>query len=102
MLRSSPFGSQAPAIPTARSVTIARVASPITVDRFYQPLFLRALKTHLHATKRLVKQGDLIAVPICTDDAKRLNDLNAGDSGEDPLDYKYVLRSVNGSRRDQL
>jgi peroxin-6 len=46
LLGASPFGSRQPAIPTARSVTVARVASPISTDRTYQPLFLRSLKNY--------------------------------------------------------
>ncbi|KAJ7849118.1 AAA-domain-containing protein [Mycena olivaceomarginata] len=66
-LHSSPFGSGQPAIPTARAVTIARVASPISVDRTYQPSFLRSLKAYFNDSKRLVKHGDLIAVGVNTD-----------------------------------
>ncbi|KAF7359478.1 Peroxisomal biogenesis factor 6 [Mycena sanguinolenta] len=66
-LHPSPFGSGQPAIPTARAVTIARVASPISVDRAYQPAFLRSLKAYFNDSKRLVKQGDLIAVGVDTD-----------------------------------
>ncbi|KAJ6606664.1 AAA-domain-containing protein [Mycena vulgaris] len=63
----APFGSGQPVIPTARAVTIARVASPVSVDRAYQPSFLRSLKSYFNDSKRLVKQGDLIAVGINTD-----------------------------------
>jgi len=63
----SPFGSTSPAIPIARSVTIARVASPASVNRQYQPLFINSLKNFFETAKRLVKQGDLLAVAIDTD-----------------------------------
>lgn len=68
-VHASPFGSGQPAIPTARSVTLARVVSPLSVDRTYQPLFLQSLKNYFDSTLRLVKQGDLIAVGIDTDSA---------------------------------
>ncbi|KAH9483816.1 Peroxisomal biogenesis factor 6 [Psilocybe cubensis] len=71
-IRSSPFGSSNPAIPTARAITIARVASPASINRQYQPLFLESLKRHFASRKRLLKQGDVIAVSIDTDVA-RLN-----------------------------
>lgn len=73
-----------PSIPTARSVTVARVASPISTDRTYQPLFLRSLKTFFK-TKHLAKQGDLIAISINTDDAGLSNDLS-----DDILDAQDV------------
>ncbi|KAF9475323.1 AAA-domain-containing protein [Pholiota conissans] len=66
-IRPSPFGAINPAIPTARSVTIARVASPISTNRQYQHLFLNSLKVYLDSTRRLMKQGDLIIVSIDTD-----------------------------------
>ncbi|KAF8078217.1 AAA-domain-containing protein [Lyophyllum atratum] len=78
-LHSTPFGSRPPAIPSALAVTIARVASPLSVDRTYQPLFLNSLKAYFDATKRLVKQGDLIAVSIDTDDIIRYQE-NGGSS----------------------
>jgi peroxin-6 len=73
-VQASPFGSRRPAIPTARSVTVARVASPVSTDRTYQPLFLRSLKTHFDSTKRLVKQGDLISISLDTDAVGRIGD----------------------------
>lgn len=63
-IRSSVFGSRSPPIPVARSVTVARVASPFSNGRLYQPFFLHALKEYFDGRKRLVKKGDLIAVPL--------------------------------------
>ncbi|TFK26358.1 TER94-PB [Coprinopsis marcescibilis] len=63
-LLPSPFGSHRPFIPTAKSITVARVASPFSVNRQYQDLFLGGLKSYFDDAKHLVKQGDLIAVPI--------------------------------------
>ena len=68
-VHASPFGSGQPVIPTARSVTLARVASPLSVDRTYQSLFLQSLKNYFDLTPRLVKQGDLIAIGLDTDSA---------------------------------
>ncbi|KAI0637344.1 AAA-domain-containing protein [Trametes polyzona] len=70
-IRPSPFGSRRPAIPVAKTVTIARVASAFSTDRTYQPLFLSALQGYFKDTTRLVKQGDVIAVGINTDDLLR-------------------------------
>jgi peroxin-6 len=57
-----------PAIPTAKSVTIARVASPVSINRRYQTAFLDSLKNYLASAKRLVKANDFIAIPLCSDD----------------------------------
>ncbi|GLB35223.1 putative ATPase family associated with various cellular activities (AAA) [Lyophyllum shimeji] len=67
-LHPTPFGSRLPAVPTAVAVTVARVASPLLVNRMYQSRFLKALKAYFDSAKRLVKQGDIIVVTIDTDD----------------------------------
>lgn len=54
-----------PNFPTAQSVTVARIASPHSVNRAYQPLFLDGLKQYFQTRRRILKQGDLIAVGIC-------------------------------------
>ncbi|KAH9914715.1 AAA-domain-containing protein [Fomitopsis serialis] len=92
-LRPSPFGSQKPSIPTARSVTIARVASPISTDRAYQPLFLRALQDYFKDTTRLVKQGDIITVKINTDEVLWQTDADPKDdagSGEGEPSFEFM------------
>ena len=65
-LRPSPFGSRVPAVPTAKSVTVARVASPLSVHRRYEALCLSSLKDYFGGIRRMVKQGDLIAVAFDT------------------------------------
>jgi peroxin-6 len=60
-----------------RTLSVARVASPFSTDRAYQALFLRALKQYFEGAKRLVKQGDMIAVGIDTDALRRLHDNEA-------------------------
>lgn len=96
-LRPSPFGSGKPSIPTARSMTIARVASPISTDRAYQPLFLRALQDYFKDTTRLVKQGDIISVAINTDDVLWQAGEGADDAGDgvdEESKYKFVFLVV--------
>lgn len=51
-------------IPVAKSVTISRVASPITLDRTYQQHFFSALKTSFNSCLKTIKQNDLIPVAI--------------------------------------
>ncbi|KAG6865884.1 hypothetical protein C0991_010965 [Blastosporella zonata] len=68
LVAKAPFGSRKPPVPNARTLTIARVASPVSISRIYQPLYLKSLKAYFDSTKRLVKQGDIIAVSIDTGD----------------------------------
>ncbi|GJN93762.1 hypothetical protein Rhopal_006819-T1 [Rhodotorula paludigena] len=51
-------------LPTAASVTIARLASPHSVNKVFQPLFLEGLKEHFSRCRRVVKEGDVVAVGI--------------------------------------
>jgi peroxin-6 len=74
ILHPSLFGSRPPAIPMARTLIVARVASPFSVDRAYQPLFLRALRIYFEGMKRIVKKGDMIAIRIDTDVVRRIRD----------------------------
>lgn len=51
--------------PVATSATIARVASPITMDKMYQQSFMAELKSAFHSQAKCVRPGDLI--PVCID-----------------------------------
>jgi peroxin-6 len=83
----SPFGSHRPFIPTARAVTVARVGSPLSINKQYQDAFLRGLKDYFADAQRLIKQGDLIGVPI--DASRSSSSLDANENeGLAPL---YVV-----------
>ncbi|GAA5839198.1 hypothetical protein JCM9279_002624 [Rhodotorula babjevae] len=73
-------------LPTASSVTIARLASPLSVNKVFQPLFLEGLKEHFSRCTRAVKKGDVIAVGI---DEERVPFAQEGKEGaphEDEVD----------------
>lgn len=61
-------------LPTAKSVTISRVSSHITMDKAYQQHFFSELKTTFHNHLKCVKRGDLIPVTIDTVLAKTMFD----------------------------
>lgn len=63
-LRPSPFGQRQPAIPTAKSITIARIATPFSVHKRYQGLFHNSLKSYFGLARRLVKANDVLALPL--------------------------------------
>ena len=69
----------------AKTVTIARVASALSTDRAYQPLFLHGLQNYFENTTRLLKQGDVIAVGINTDNLLRHAFQSDSDTGEDAV-----------------
>jgi peroxin-6 len=82
-LRPSPFGQRQPAIPTAKSVTIARIASPYSIHKKYQTASLNSLKSYFAATKRLVKANDVIALSLYTKPKSSLYDGDGGSEHED-------------------
>jgi hypothetical protein len=49
------------------------------VDRTYQPLLLHALRAYFAQASVLVKKGDLIGVPIDTDDLRRSGEIDVDD-----------------------
>jgi peroxin-6 len=90
-IRPSLFGSANPPIPVARSVTIARVASPNSINRRYQSLFLHSLRRYFDAGKRLVKQNDIIAVSMDIDSSRWLEGIGDDvDHRADLADFKFV------------
>jgi peroxin-6 len=75
----SPFGQKIPPVPTARSITLARIATPISIHRRYQPVVLHALRQHFQTSRRLLKKDDLIALPISTASSILLDGLSESD-----------------------
>ncbi|KAL5490121.1 PEX6 [Sanghuangporus weigelae] len=66
---NNPFGSISPPIPVARSVSLARIASPASRDRRHYSSMLSTLKRKLETSRFLVKVGDVITLPIYTDNS---------------------------------
>ena len=63
-------------------MTIARVASRLSTNRVYQPLVLQGLKTFFDGKKRLVKQGDLLAITVDLNQLQYLQASSLGDGTE--------------------
>ncbi|KAI0464666.1 peroxisomal assembly protein [Komagataella kurtzmanii] len=53
-------------IPLAKQVTIARVSSPVTLDRTLQTLFLTNLKTYFESGRKVLSKDQLIPIPVDT------------------------------------
>lgn len=69
-------------IPVAKSATISRVASPITMDRTFQQSFLCELKSTFNSQFKVVRKGDLLPVCIDTVLAKILFDVSLPSSNQ--------------------
>ncbi|KAG8804311.1 peroxisomal assembly protein, partial [Serendipita sp. 399] len=66
LLRRTSFGQRMPPLPVATSVTLARIASPVTVQKRFQPTIFHALKNYFQFSRRLLKKGNILAIPIST------------------------------------
>lgn len=56
--------------PLAREVALTKVATPMTTSRELQATLFSSLKQHFETSKRVVKRGDLIAIPVDEELAK--------------------------------
>ncbi|KAL1674956.1 P-loop containing nucleoside triphosphate hydrolase protein [Schizophyllum commune] len=95
-LLSSPFGPSQPPVPTARSVTISRVGSPISINKQYQSQYLTKLKQYFEERKRLVKKGDMIALAVDTNVA-RITQQDNEEVGDGVADERSVCSSIANS-----
>lgn len=50
--------------PCAKEVTLLKLSTPVSCDRFLQPSLFAALKEHFERKRRIVKTGDLIGISI--------------------------------------
>lgn len=88
----APSQSLAEAIPIAKTATVARVVSPITMDKTYQQSFLAGLKSTFHLTSKCLRQDDVF--PVCIDSllAKALFEISLqnNSSNEDEQNNEIV------------
>ncbi|KAF4123062.1 peroxin-6 [Geosmithia morbida] len=67
--------------PHARDITIYHVRTPISAERAYQTAVLGGLKRFFASKTRLVRSGDLIAVPVDAQLGRALQETAASGSG---------------------
>ena len=60
---ASSFGPLPPPLPTARSITVARIMSPLGSTNLYGSSLLSGLRKYFKASFRLVKRGDILIIP---------------------------------------
>ncbi|RXK37810.1 hypothetical protein M231_04900 [Tremella mesenterica] len=69
-LLPTPFGIRTPTIPTAKAMTLARIATAEGVDKRYERSWLEGLKSHFKHDSdaehgmRIIRRGDIISVPV--------------------------------------
>lgn len=77
------FGQQLPPIPTAHSVTLARIASPVSTSKQYQTIIFQALRRYFSTGRHLLKKDDIVALPLVTTSAPLINGLEEADKKQE-------------------
>jgi peroxin-6 len=97
-LLKGPAAKLAPAFqpPPAREVTLQQVRTPVTADREVQTAVMAGLKLYFENKLRVIRAGDLIAVPIDTQLGRTLQERTGG--GESVIDDLLSLTSTKKSK----
>lgn len=89
--------------PAAREVTLQQVRTPVTADREVQTAVMAGLKLYFERKLRVIRSGDLIAVPIDTQLGRTLQATTlSGDSAIDDLLSLTSTRRSDTARYDEV
>ncbi|MCJ1279170.1 peroxisomal assembly protein [Puttea exsequens] len=79
--------------PIAKEMTILRVSTPLSTERALQTGIFAALKQHFESKKRILRQGDMIALPIDVEASRLLAQPAASSDAYPDLDELLALSS---------
>lgn len=82
--------------PFAKEVTMLKLSTPLSTERSLQPNMFTSLQDYFEEKHRIVKSGDLIAIPI---DPSLGRAVFEGGTAEEDLSYKELLMQFAPSRR---
>lgn len=75
--------------PVAKEMTILRVSTPLSTERALQSGIFGSLKQHFEKKRRILRQGDLIALPIDVGASRLLAQLTGGSDAD--VDVEELL-----------
>jgi peroxin-6 len=84
-----PGSASPPAPPVAAEMTLRKVVTPISSERALNNMLFANLKEHLERKQRIVKDGDLIAVPIDETLGRSIYEGEAEQDGNDGVGAMY-------------
>ncbi|WVW86025.1 hypothetical protein I302_108063 [Kwoniella bestiolae CBS 10118] len=99
IVQPTPFGARSPTLPTAKTLTVARIATSEGIDKRYERSWLKGLKAYLSINRkgkgksnddsdgRLVRRGDIISVPVYISKPLGANEIIDDQVEEDEDDY---------------
>ncbi|KAH6660159.1 hypothetical protein BKA67DRAFT_547064 [Truncatella angustata] len=79
--------------PYARDVTLQQIRTPLSSERALQTIVLGGLKSHFAGCTRIVKSGDLIAIPIDTQLGRALQEAPGTGDGSNLDDLLAITAS---------
>ena len=86
--RSSTFKSP----PVAKEVVLSKIADPTTTNPAFQSTLFTSLQYHLQSKKRILKKGDLIAVPVDQELGKAVSSQTGSD---EPPSEDDTIKQLN-------
>ncbi len=82
-----PSSNRTPPLPVAKSIMLARIASPHSVESRYENQFSAGLRDHFEDEKRpirrILRRGDVVAVPIDSSEGLEAANMSASLTDED-------------------
>ncbi len=88
--------------PTAREVTLLKIATPLTTSREMQSTLFSGLKNYFESKRRMLKKGDLIAIPVDQDLAKATASLSGSNANVTDGEFAFKLASARKGYRRQI
>lgn len=87
--------------PFAKEVVFSKISDPTTTNPAFQSILFSSLKHYLESKKRILKKGDLIAVPVDQELGKALSSAASSDEtpGDDETITKLNIPGTSGSPR---
>ena len=77
--------------PVAKELTILRVSTPLSTERALQSGIFAALKQHFEKKRRIVRQGDLVALPVDVGTSRLLAQPGGGAEAEADVEELLTL-----------
>lgn len=88
--------------PLAREVSLAKVLTPLTQDPATQSMLFTSLRSHFEEKRRLIKVGDVVAVPVDEDLARATASPGTVEAGADDEQLLSKLSVASASDRSRL
>ncbi|TVY48643.1 Peroxisomal biogenesis factor [Lachnellula occidentalis] len=87
--------------PCAQELTLSKISTPLSTDRNFQDALFANLKGHFANRVRVVRKGDLVAIPIDEDLGRTLYEPSASDEIQELLSNS-ALGTTKSARQSKL